>query len=55
MPCVARLINRAWIETDLAQDALRDVLSVARLINRAWIETAMWNKACCVDSVSPGL
>ena len=38
---IARLINRAWIETNPTQIGRANAeAGIARLINRAWIETA---------------
>ena len=37
--CIARLINRAWIETCGPLQTRTGLSCIARLINRAWIET----------------
>ncbi len=52
---IARLINRAWIETLRVVTGTELVISIARLINRAWIETLHARGRYYPNTVSPGL
>ena len=52
---IARLINRAWIETSTSRRFTTPRGRIARLINRAWIETWRWRCRRVPPPVSPGL